>query len=77
MTFHTTGHTAAFDTSDLRHQNVFSTGKGPMGVAFQDAGTRAFICNHDEGSISVIDLGAMTIAGQFKTRMGPEMIACY
>jgi len=77
MTFHTTGHTAVFDTADLRRQHVFETGKGPMGVAFQEAGGTAFVANHDEGSISVIDLAAMKIAGRFKTRIGPEMIACY
>lgn len=77
MSFHTTGDVAVFDTADLRHQHLFQTGKGPMGIAFQDSGTQAFVTNHDEGSISVIDLRDMRIAGNIKTRIGPEMIACY
>jgi DNA-binding beta-propeller fold protein YncE len=77
MSFHTTGHVAVFDTGDLRDQHVLTTGKGPMGIAFQDAGSKAFVTNHDEGSISVIDLHDMRIAGRIATRIGPEMIACY
>jgi DNA-binding beta-propeller fold protein YncE len=77
MSFHTTGQVAVFDTEDLRRQHVFATGKGPMGIAFQDSGSQAFVTNHDEGSISVIDLKDMRIAGNIKTRIGPEMIACY
>jgi DNA-binding beta-propeller fold protein YncE len=77
MSFHTTGHVAVFDTADLRDQHVFTTGKGPMGIAFQDGGSQTFVTNHDEGSISVIDLGEMRIAGRIPTRIGPEMIACY
>lgn len=77
MSFHTTGQVAVFDTHDLSDQHVFATGKGPMGIAFQDSGSQAFVTNHDEGSISVIDLKDMRIAGNIKTRIGPEMIACY
>jgi DNA-binding beta-propeller fold protein YncE len=77
MSFHTTGDVALFDTADLRDQHVFKTGKGPMGIAFQDSGSQAFVTNHDEGSISVIDLKDRRIAGRIETRMGPEMIACY
>jgi DNA-binding beta-propeller fold protein YncE len=77
MSFHTTGDVAVFDTADLNNQRVFKTGKGPMGIAFQDSGSQAFVTNHDEGSISVIDLRDMRIAGNIKTRIGPEMIACY
>jgi DNA-binding beta-propeller fold protein YncE len=77
MSFHVTGQIAVFDTQDLDRQNVFASGKGTMGIAFQDSGTTAFVTNHDEGSISVLDLVAMRIAGRFPTRMGPEMIACY
>ncbi|MGH6980845.1 MAG: YncE family protein [Stellaceae bacterium] len=77
MSFHTTGQVAVFDTQDLNRQKVFETGKGPMGVAFQDSGSKAFVTNHDEGSISVIDLDGWRLAGRIATRMGPEMIACY
>jgi DNA-binding beta-propeller fold protein YncE len=77
MTFHVTGQAAVFDTEDLRRQHVFASGKGTMGIAFQDAGSKAFVTNHDEGSISIIDLEGMRIEGKIPTRMGPEMIACY
>jgi DNA-binding beta-propeller fold protein YncE len=77
MSFHTTSQVAVFDTHDLKSQYVFATGKGPMGIAFQDFGSKAFVTNHDQGSISVIDLGAMRLTGEITTPMGPEMIACY
>jgi DNA-binding beta-propeller fold protein YncE len=77
MTFHVTGQVAVFATQDLNRQHVFSSGKGTMGIAFQDAGSKAFVTNHDEGSISVLDLRDMRIEGRIPTRMGPEMIACY
>ncbi|HEX4055946.1 MAG TPA: YncE family protein [Tepidisphaeraceae bacterium] len=77
MTFHVTGQVAVFDTQDLTRQHVIASGKGTMGIAFQDAGGRAFVTNHDEGSISVLDLGDRRIEGRIPTRMGPEMIACY
>jgi len=77
MSFHTTDQVAVFDTADLESQHVFATRKGPMGIAFQDEGTHAFVTNHDAGSISVIDLRAMTLAGEIRTPMGAEMIACY
>jgi DNA-binding beta-propeller fold protein YncE len=77
MTFHVTGQAAVFETQDLQRQHVFAAGKGTMGIAFQDHGSKAFVTNHDEGSISIIDLAGMQIEGKIPTRMGPEMIACY
>jgi DNA-binding beta-propeller fold protein YncE len=66
-----------FDTADLQRQQVFSSGQGAMGIAFQDAGRKAFVTNHDEGSITILDLDDRRIEGRIPTRMGPEMIACY
>jgi len=77
MSFHTTNQVAVFDTADLKSQHVFATGKGPMGIAFQDGGSKAFVTNHDAGSIAVIDLEDMKPAGEIATPMGAEMIACY
>ena len=48
-----------------------------MGIAFSADLRSAFVTNHDSGTISVIDLKAMKLAGTFKTHMGAETMAFY
>ncbi|MGH7091124.1 MAG: hypothetical protein ACREFQ_19675, partial [Stellaceae bacterium] len=67
---------AMLDTRDLRRQYVFDLEKGPMGIAFPDR-SRAFVTNHDAGSIAILDLESMRLAGRFETRMGAETMAFY
>ncbi|HXQ53495.1 MAG TPA: YncE family protein [Stellaceae bacterium] len=67
---------AVLDTRDLRHQVLFDLEKSPMGIAFPDC-RRAFVTNHDGGSISVIDLDTMKLDGRIATHMGAETMAFY
>ena len=68
---------AVIDTREPERQYLFELEKGPMGIAFGADLNQALVTNHDEGTISVIDLGAMKPAGQFKTHLGPETMAFY
>jgi YVTN family beta-propeller protein len=77
VSFNFSGYAAVLDTQDLNRQHLFKTEKGPMGIAFPDQGTKVFVTNHDQGSISVIDLEDKKLVGRFATHMGPETIAFY
>ena len=68
---------AVIDTEDPARQHLFKLEKGPMGIAFGADMKHAFVTNHDEGTISAIDLGAMKMERAFKTHMGPETMAFY
>jgi DNA-binding beta-propeller fold protein YncE len=71
-----TGQIAILPADDLRAQRLIAVEKGPMGVTFADART-AYVMNHDQGSISVIDVPAGVVAGRFETAPGPETLALY
>jgi DNA-binding beta-propeller fold protein YncE len=75
VTFNVSAMGAVLDTQDLRHQHLFKLEKGPMGMTFKDG--QAFITNHDEGSISVIDLAAMKQSGRIATHKGTETLTFY
>jgi YVTN family beta-propeller protein len=77
VTYNVSRMGAVLDTQDLKCQALFKLEKGPMGIAFPDAGSKAFITNHDEGSVSVLDLAEMKIVHRFQTHMGPETLAFY
>lgn len=68
---------AVIDTEAPERQHLFKLEKGPMGIAFAEDLNHAFVTNHDEGTISVIDLKAMQLAGSIKTHLGPETMAFY
>jgi YVTN family beta-propeller protein len=76
VSFNRSGYAAVLDTRDFGHQHLFKLEKGPMGIAFPDAGT-ALVTNHDNGSVSIIDLGTMQLMGRFTTHMGAETMAFY
>jgi DNA-binding beta-propeller fold protein YncE len=67
---------AVIDTRDLKRQVLFDLEKAPMGIAFPDR-HRAFVANHDSGSISIIDLETMTLEGRIATHIGTETMAFY
>ena len=67
---------AVLDTRDLRRQFLFDLEKSPMGIAFPDL-NRAFVTNHDSGTVSIIDLATMKLAGRFETHLGAEAMAFY
>jgi YVTN family beta-propeller protein len=77
VSFNVSRVAAVIDTQEPERQHLFKLDKGPMGIAFGAGLNQAFVTNHDEGTISVIDLAAMKPAGQFKTRLGPEALAFY
>lgn len=68
---------AVIDTQEPERQQLFKLEKGPMGIAFGADGKHAFVTNHDEGTISAIDLSSMQLAGSIKTHLGPETMAFY
>jgi DNA-binding beta-propeller fold protein YncE len=76
VSFHVSRKAAVLDTRDLRRQFLFELERGPMGIAFPDRG-RAFVTNHDSGSITILDLEAMKPVGRFATHMGAEAMAFY
>ena len=77
VSYNVSRRAAVLDTQDLNRQFLFELDKGPMGIAFQDAGRRALVTNHDAGSVAIIDLEAMKPVGQFATHMGAEAMAFY
>ena len=77
VSYHVSGQAAVLDTRDLERQWLFKLEKAPMGIAFQDAGSKVFVTNHDQGSVSIIDLEAMKPAGRFATHLGAETMAFY
>jgi len=67
---------AVLDTRDLRRQFLFDLEKSPMGIAFPDR-SRAFVTNHDSGSVAILDLETMKQVGRFETHMGAETMAFF
>ncbi len=71
-----TGEIAIAPLSDLRAQTRLAVEKGPMGITFADAGT-AYVMNHDQGTISVVDVPARRVLQTFATARGPETLAVF
>ena len=68
---------AVIDTEAPERQHLVKLDKGPMGIAFGADLQHAFVTNHDAGTIAVIDLKAMQLAGAIKTHLGAETMAFY
>jgi DNA-binding beta-propeller fold protein YncE len=49
-------------------------GKNPMGVFFPGAGRLAYIANHDDGTISILDPDQLKILETFRSDPGTEMM---
>jgi YVTN family beta-propeller protein len=77
VSFNQSRAAAVIDTEDPARQHLFKLEKGPMGIAFAADMKHAFVTNHDEGTISAIDFGAMQMVRAFKTHIGPETMAFY
>ena len=71
-----TGEIAIAPLSDLRSQTRLAVEKGPMGITFADAAT-AYVMNHDQGTISVINVPGRRILSTFATARGPETLAVF
>jgi YVTN family beta-propeller protein len=77
VTYNLARKAALLDTEDLGSQRILPLEKGPMGIAFPDQGDTAFVTNHDEGSVTLLDLKSKKVAGRFATKMGPETLAFF
>lgn len=77
ISFNVSRMAAVIDTEAPERQHLFKLDKGPMGIAFAADLNHAFVTNHDAGTISIIDLKAMQLAGAIKTHLGPETMAFY
>ena len=60
------------ETADMSRQTLLRTKKGPMGLAFSADSTKAYLADHDSGSISVIDLAKKDFIGAFQCGTGVE-----
>ncbi len=77
ISFHVSRKAAIIDVEAPERQHLFALEKAPMGIAFSADMSNAFVTNHDSGTISVIDLKAMQLAGSIKTHLGAETMAFY
>ncbi len=70
-----------FDAAKMSVLEILDLGKGPMGFAFPKDPSRAYVTNHDAGTISVVDLDRLdfleTFATSRKPVSGPETIAFF
>ena len=48
-----------------------------MGFAFSADGKTALVSNHGDGSVSIVDLKAMEVRGNFHAGTGIETLAYY
>jgi len=76
LTSFNTGEIAIAPCEDPRSQTLIQVGKGPMGITFADADT-AYVMNHDQGSISLVDVPGRRVVARFETAPGPETLAIY
>jgi YVTN family beta-propeller protein len=60
------------DIETLTLKGQIPVGKSPMGFAFPGPAHRAFVTNHNDGTISLIDPDALSLITTFPTDAGPE-----
>lgn len=67
-----------FDASNLHApQRVLTVGKFPMGFAFAPDGETALVGNHDDGTVSVIDLATARVTKTVPAGTGVETLTYY
>jgi YVTN family beta-propeller protein len=67
-----------FDAQDLRAgQRVLTVGSFPMGFAFSADGKTAIVGNHDDGTVSVIDLATAKVTKTVPAGTGVETLTFY
>jgi DNA-binding beta-propeller fold protein YncE len=74
---HADGNVAIFSLPDLEQTALIKTGKAPMGFGFPAAADRALVCNHDDGVVTLLDLAAGQITGNFASGKGCEFVTYY
>jgi len=69
------------DAAKMSVLRILDLGKGPMGFAFPKDPSKAYVTNHDAGTVSVVDLDKLdfldTFAASRKPVSGPETIAFF
>jgi YVTN family beta-propeller protein len=60
------------DIETFTWKGQIPVGKSPMGFAFPGPAHRAFVTNHNDGTISLIDPDALSVITTFPTDAGPE-----
>ena len=69
------------DAAKMSVLNILDLGRRPMGFAFPKGQSKAYVTNHDAGTISVVDLDKFefleTFAASRKPVSGPETIAFF
>ena len=76
VTSFNSGEIAIASVADLGAQRKLAVERGPMGITFIDA-ERAYVMNHDQGTVSIVDVPNARIIGAFSTAPGPETLALY
>ncbi len=74
LTSFNTGEIVILPGNDLRAQRLFSVEKGPMGITFADS-NHAFVMNHDQGTVWLINVQSGQLVDRFVTAAGPETLA--
>ena len=60
------------DVAALRSNGLIPVGKAPMGFAFPGADHRAYVTNHNDGTISFVDPDNLKVLTTFQTDAGPD-----
>jgi DNA-binding beta-propeller fold protein YncE len=63
------------DAGDPRRQKLLLVQHGPMSMAFSSDGQTGWICDHDAGVVTVVDISSMTALLDFKVGEGCETAA--
>ncbi len=70
------GHAASLiDTATMTVRATVPTGAGPHGVVIDPAGTRAWVTNSYDNTVTVIDLASQTVAATVPVGDGPNGIS--
>ena len=56
-------------------QKLLLVQHGPMSMAFSPDGATAWVCNHDAGTITIVDVASMAALLDFKVGEGCETAA--
>ena len=66
------GAVEVVSVATLEWKGQIGVGKAPMGFAFPGPGRRAYVTNHNDGTISLIDPDTLTLITTFQSDAGPE-----
>jgi len=60
------------EAANPHRQRLLIVQRGPMGMAFSSDSRTAWVCNHDAGSVTIVDIESMRALRDFRTGEGPE-----